>query len=450
MKDAGFFRKVVTLLDQRHVYNHTLWSYSVQHDRAENVRQYLRHADSFVAQCGAFIASPLLGVDPVERRTYEHLDYSPLVNARAHQLGRRRQILNDRLHQQYHRLLHILSYRKQLDSEDRMAVTYYLLLQDRVEEAMAFFSHVKPQDLSTRLQHDYFTAYLDLYSDQPDRARVLAAKYSSHPVPRWRNAFAAVAAQLDEIGMPVLASAQDTQGQVASADSKVALAALAPQNREASKSPAEGTTVVDDESRSENQTQLASTEPNFDFQVEARRVTLNYQNLETVTGNYYEMDIELLFSRNPFVQQVSGAFSYIRPNRTHLVKLPAKKKTLDFDLPKEYHSSNVLVEIVAGGQTKSQAYYSHRLNVQVVENYGQVKVTHQESKKALPRTYVKVYALMADGRVRFYKDGYTDLRGRFDFTSLNTNELDNVRRFSLLILSDDHGAVVREAAPPKR
>ncbi|MBC8291398.1 MAG: hypothetical protein H8E37_13940 [Planctomycetes bacterium] len=450
MKDEGFFRKVVALLDQRHVYSHTLWSYAVQHDRSENVGQFLRHADNFVAQCGAFIDSPLLTVDPVERRTYEHLDYSPLVNARAHQLGRRRQILNDRLHQQYHRLLHILSYRKQLDSEDRMAVTYYLLLQDRVEDAMTFFGQVKPQDLTTRLQHDYFTAYFDLYSDQPDRARVLAAKYNSHPVPRWRNAFAAVAAQLDEIGMPVLASAQDTQGQVASVDPKVALAALDPQTKGEAKKPAEGTTVIDDESRSENQTQLASTEPSFDFQVEARRVKLSFQNLESVTVNYYEMDIELLFSRNPFVQQVSGAFSYIRPNRTRLVKLPADKSSLDFNLPKDYHSSNVLVEIVAGGQTKSQAYYSHSLNVQVVENYGQVKVTHQETKKALPRTYVKVYAALANGQVRFYKDGYTDLRGRFDFTSLNTNELENVRKFSLLILSDDHGAIVREAAPPKR
>jgi hypothetical protein len=42
------------------------------------------------------------------------------------------------------------------------------------------------------------------------------------------------------------------------------------------------------------------------------------------------------------------------------------------------------------------------------------------------------------------------LRCRFDFTSLNTNELGNVRRFSLLILNDAHGAIVREAAPPNR
>ena len=64
--------------------------------------------------------------------------------------------------------------------------------------------------------------------------------------------------------------------------------------------------------------------------------------------------------------------------------------------------------------------------------------------------YVKVYARMADGSVRFYKDGYTDLRGRFDYGSLSTNELDAVTKFAILVLSEEHGALVREADPPKR
>ena len=53
-------------------------------------REYLPHVDSLVAQCGGPIASPLLSIDPVERHAYEHLEYRPLVNARAHALGSRR------------------------------------------------------------------------------------------------------------------------------------------------------------------------------------------------------------------------------------------------------------------------------------------------------------------------------------------------------------------------
>jgi hypothetical protein len=57
---------------------------------------------------------------------------------------------------------------------------------------------------------------------------------------------------------------------------------------------------------------------------------------------------------------------------------------------------------------------------------------------------------MKDGEVKFYKDGYTDLRGKFDYASLSTNDLDNVDRFALLVLHDQQGAIVREASPPGR
>jgi hypothetical protein len=57
---------------------------------------------------------------------------------------------------------------------------------------------------------------------------------------------------------------------------------------------------------------------------------------------------------------------------------------------------------------------------------------------------------MKDGATKFFKDGYTDLRGRFDYSSLSTNELEFVNRFSLLVLDDTRGGLVREAKVPKR
>ena len=469
LKDGKFFKQVIDVLDRRHAYDNTLWSYGVNHNDLATTRQFLKHANGFIAQCGEYLESPLLTIDPVERRSYEHLDYSPIVNARAHRLGGRRQILNDRMFQQYSRLLRILSYRSQLDAEDRMAVTYYMLLQDRVDEALDMFGQVKSQELATQLQHDYFAAYLDLYSDDPKRARTIVDKYADFPVTRWRKAFADVAAQLTEIA-PVRVAANPAGGvQIASTSPRDAVTAAKHDELKvpaltdvqltfvppgsigrAIDPPAPPTADGKLVDRNDTQEQLANTEPNFDFKVESKKVGIDYQNLKSVSVNYYEMDIELLFSRNPFVQQFSGEFSYIRPNLTATVKLPEGKKSLQFDLPAQFHSSNVLIEITGAGQTKTQTYYSHSLNIQVVENYGQVRVTHRETRKPLSKTYVKVYAQMGDGQVKFYKDGYTDLRGRFDYTSLNTNELDFVRRFSILILSDEHGAIIREAAPPKR
>jgi len=178
-------------------------------------------------------------------------------------------------------------------------------------------------------------------------------------------------------------------------------------------------------------------------------VKLNYQNLKDVLVNYYLMDIELLFSRNPFVQQYSSQFSHIQPNLSHHVKLP-QGTSHEYVLPDELQNENVLVEIVGAGTTRSQTYYSNSLALQVIENYGQLRVTSADTVKPLSTVYVKVYAQMKDGSVRFYKDGYTDLRGRFDYSSLNTNDLDYVKKFSLLVMSETHGAVVRETMPPKR
>src|SRR5207249_2061932 len=93
----------------------------------------------------------------------------------------------------------VLSTRRELSPDDLLAVTYYLLLQDRVEEATDTFSRVNAAAVNERLQYDYLAAYLDMFHDEPQIAGALASKYAKHPVDRWRNAFAAVAAQLEEI-----------------------------------------------------------------------------------------------------------------------------------------------------------------------------------------------------------------------------------------------------------
>ncbi len=413
MKDPAVFAKTLHILRQRRVFNPALWSYAIKHKDSAAVREYLQFRDDFVSQCGAAIDSPLLTLDPVGRKTYQHMEYSPMVNARAHKLGPRRVIVNDRLAAQYTRLLTVLAHRPALDQHDLMAVTYYLMLQDRIEEGLAFFGKVQPEALDTRLQYDYFACCTAFYDEQPDKAAAIAAAYEAYPVERWRKLFANVTAQAGEI----------TSARAA---------------------------VIDEKSREQLQDQLAQTEPDFEFTVEAKQITITYQNLTACRVSYYPMDIELLFSRSPFVKQGADHFSTIRANLVEDRELPADQTSATFDLPERFRSNNVMVEITAGGKKKTQAYYASNLAVQVIENYGQLRVTNLETGQPVSKVYVKAYARMEGGEVEFYKDGYTDLRGRFDYSSLNTGELDHVERFALLILGETDGAAVREAAPPKR
>jgi hypothetical protein len=413
VRDQAFFQKTLALLARRHVYSDVLWSYGILHGDRPAIREYLKHAQSFVAQVGPRLESPLLSVDPIERRAYEHLEYSPLVNARAHPLGKRRTILNARLSEQYHAFLAILAYEPRLDDLDCLAAAYYLLLQDRIEEAGRFFARVDPAKVATRIQYDYMQAYLDLYTPERKLARAIAGRYAGYPVDRWRKLFLDVTAELDE-----------AEGR--------------------------GGAVVDVDSREQVQARLAASEASFDFTVEAKRVTINYQNLAECRVNYYLMDVELLFSRNPFVQQRGGQFALVKPNRSEAVRFPEGRTSFAFDLPEELRSSNIMVEVVAGGAKKSAAYFAHALAVKTVESYGQVRVTREAGGAPLAGVYAKVYARMRDGSVRFYKDGYTDIRGIFDYASLSTGELGDVERFAVLVLSETDGAVIREVEPPKQ
>lgn len=413
MKDADFFNKVTQLLHERHTFNDVLWSYAIKHNVQNRIEEYLASNSNVVSRVGMQMDSSLLKVNPIDRHTYQHRDYSPLVNARAHKLGAQRTILNDRYRAQYQSLAKLLSYQREFDDEQRMAITYYLLLQDRVEDAMEIFAKVNPDNVAAKIQYDYCAAYLDFFDDEPTTAKSIVDKYADYPVDRWRNLFAAMKSQLDEID-------------------------------------GEQPATIDPEKTGQVNTLLAASDCSFDLEVDNKEVAIDFQNVEQLTVNYYLMDIELLFSKNPFVQQYGNRFANIRPNLTQTVDLPKNETKVTFDMPADLRNSNLLVEVVGRGMKKTAAYYSNSLSLQLIENYGQVKVTDTATGKPLSRVYVKAYARMNNGQVKFYKDGYTDLRGRFDYASLNTNELDQVERFSVLVLSDSHGATVRESDPPQR
>jgi len=92
-------------------------------------------------------------------------------------------------------------------------------------------------------------------------------------------------------------------------------------------------------------------------------------------------------------------------------------------------------------------YFSTSLKVNVTENYGQVKVLDEENKP-LTKVYVKCFAKTKSGVVNFYKDGYTDLRGRFDYATLNATDVSSIDKFSLFIMSDELGSLIKETTAP--
>ncbi|MCC6694784.1 MAG: hypothetical protein IT365_04040, partial [Candidatus Hydrogenedentes bacterium] len=412
MRDRAFYDQVMTLLKERHARNPVLWSFAVYHNDTGSMRTYLQYRDEFVGRCGPALDSPLLAIDPVARRAYQHVEYAPLINPRAHDLDHKWSITNEQLTVQYASLMNILAHRGALDQEDLMAVTYYLLLQDRVADALNFFERVTADTMVSTLPHDYFKAYFAFYKEDVDAARQIAERYMDYPVERWASLFQTVRTQAEEI------------------------AGAAAAQPDASAYPM--------------QDRLAAEAPRLEIEVKEDAIVVNYSNLKECTLSFYPIDLEMLFTRSPFAPAESGVFESVKPAATQQVSLDANASQMTVPLPAEFASSHVAIEVEAGGISRSAIRYASGLVAQLTEAYGQVHVADAVNLRPLSKVYVKVFARMQGGETVFFRDGYTDLRGRFDYASTSTLNLDDVAEFAILVLDETHGAKVLTASPPAR
>ena len=228
--DEKMFKKVIAVLKDRLVYHQNVWSYALLHKDVEAAREYLHNVSWLVASCQPVLHSALLDVE--WQGNYEHLEYSPLVNERAHRKKNRgggADIDNPQFRQQYQMFLEVLAYKPSLDASDLLALTYYLVLQDRVDEVYHTLFHQPYKSILTtpspqqalqvfqgiphpsaetgkgkekegdgrkgvqasncEIQYDYLQAYLDFFSEKPSIARDIALKYKEYPIPAWNKRY---------------------------------------------------------------------------------------------------------------------------------------------------------------------------------------------------------------------------------------------------------------------
>ena len=77
-------------------------------------------------------------------------------------------------------------------------------------------------------------------------------------------------------------------------------------------------------------------------------------------------------------------------------------------------------------------YLNSNLYVIITESIGELKVIDNNLKPII-KAYVKVYVELDNKDVQFYKDGYTDLNGKFNYIALNTDQLNKIEKFYIYI-----------------
>ena len=435
MRARPVYAAILEALEARRAFDPTLWGYALLHGDVPRIRAWLRARGPDLLAAGPVL--DMIDLDAEDLGGYEHLELAPLINARAHRLGPKLRILNDGLAAQYTRFLELVAHRRAPTAEDLLAAAHYLFAQDRVAPALAVLARIDERSRATgdehpddraggagelsrgtaagaitdRMQHDYLVAIAACLTGELPRARAIATRWRDHPVDRWRHKFAALAALLDELdgAAPI---------------------------------------VVDPRSRDQQQAELAARQPAFDLAVDRDGVVVHSQNVAALELRFFEMDIELLFSRQPFVQSDVSRFSFIEPGHREALAGPPPEARVAW--PAQLRGKNVVVEAVGAGRRLAKVHYANDLATNLAHQYGQLRVQRASDLRGLAATYVKVYARKRGGAVAFYKDGYTDLRGWFDYASLSTTELDSVERFAILVCSDHAGAAILEADPPAR
>jgi len=409
MRDLAAYSRIMTELESRRAYDETLWSYAILHRDPRRLRVWLRALGERLLGAGPVL--DMLDLDAEDLGTYEHLELAPLINARAHRLGQKLRILNDGLAAQYRRFLDLVTHRPAPTHEDLLAAAHYMLAQDRADETFALLRRIRRDQLADAMQYDYLAAYAACLEGNVGAARELAQRWREHPVDRWRHKFSALVSMLDEI------------------------AGAAPQ-------------IVDPRSRDQQHADLAAKQPTFDLALDREGILVHSQHIKSLELRFFEMDVELLFSRQPFVQSDVSKFSFIEPGHRELLADLAPEQRVAW--PAALRGKNVVVEAVGAGMRKAKVHYANDLTTSLANQVGQLRVQRASDRGALPSTYVKVYARKRGGAVEFYKDGYTDLRGWFDYASLSTTDLDHVERFAILVCSEKAGASILEASPPVR
>merc|ERR1711935_57973 len=195
----------------------------------------------------------------------------------------------------------------------------------------------------------------------------------------------------------------------------------------------------------------ASEEESLEFELSKATMKMSVRNVSSFTIKYFKTDLEVLFSKSPFLSQDSKNFSYVSPYESEVVTVQKSSaiNAVTQEIPESLRKFNLYVQVTAGSYSKTLSYFPTNLGIKIQENYGIVKVHDTESGRPLPKVYVKCFMRNISGAVTFYKDGYTDIRGSFDYARLNIDKLSSIDKFSLLIVGDEEqGLVVKQCGAP--
>jgi len=156
----------------------------------------------------------------------------------------------------------------------------------------------------------------------------------------------------------------------------------------------------------------------------SQKMKISYRNTDMIKVKYFKTDMEVLFSKNPFMSTDDKNFSFVNAYLQEDCKVTKKRdaQLLEVSVPEALKNNNLYIQISAGSCNKTISHFPTNLTLRIQENYGIVKVINTKTGQPLSKIYVKCFSEDKSRKTNFYKDGYTDIRGCFDYVKLNTDK----------------------------
>ena len=393
-------------------------------------------------------------------------------------------ILPKHLNVPYRGLIDQLIFAPRPNRADLTHICFHHLRHNRLAEARKYHAAVsehmdEQQDVvddgELRLQIDYIAAYLDLFGDGHTAtlsgtheyavARRIADKYQDYPILHWRTKFTEIR-ELFEHATPLTTDGLTQE-------------VLAHGSAEAGGIVQQGGGL-----------HIASARLELDVKGNSLAIAWHPGKVCTEVSKqvlvyYYAMDIEVIFSRDPFANQnrISPHLLVNRPTVESTISLPAPASNtaltthdtapyaLTVNIPQHLTGTPLVVQLrdPASDLECTRTYLgSSALVVHALQQEGSLRVYEKISRSAdagvhadkrartesgspapthdlfqpLGGCYVKVFCKSGSG-VAFYKDGYTDVAGYFNYVALvgSENQIPSITAFALLVLASNKGAV---------
>jgi len=116
---------------------------------------------------------------------------------------------------------------------------------------------------------------------------------------------------------------------------------------------------LEDHKNTKKNAESADQEEYVELELVDSKVVVRYRNTNKVTVKFYKTDLEVLFSKNPFLSKNYSNFTFVAPYvlKEEAVSKKSELQTYEMAIPEELANSNIYVQVAVGSYTKTLSHF---------------------------------------------------------------------------------------------